>query len=533
MTITIRVSTVSRVQEFLEKNILFILVLTLGVISVLSFVYFLSTGLNVAYNDARSHLDIGRRVVESLKPGLAQLGSVWLPLPHLLMLPTIWNDWFWHTGMSGALQSMISFVLIGVLIYLFLQRLGVNMVGRLIGVVIFVLNLNILYMQSTAMTELLLLASMTAGIYELLKWEQTNKLVYLIRSSLWIMLSTLNRYDGWFLFLCAAGIIAIISYLRQGRKAAEGRIILFCSLAGVGILAWFVWNYLIFHDPLYFAFGPYSAHTQQDQLASQGYLSTRRNVLLSFESYLFALVYNSNLLIFVISLLGSGLIFLDKKLRFTTKLVLSTLFVPFVFNVLALYLGHSVLFIQGISGNTWFNVRYGIMMVPSLAILSGYLVGRVKNLRVILIGLILLVTAFMFINQDAVTIDDARYGESQKNVSGVSNWLHEHVSQENGYILMSVAKNDAVAFSSDLPMSRYITEGTGKYWDGATTHPSHWVRWVVMRTNDDTDEAYVRIHNLPEFKQKYSLVVHFPYADIYELKPQYTYTQPSLAQSKL
>jgi hypothetical protein len=39
------------------------------------------------YADAHSHLLIARRVFDSLNPGLAQLGDVWLPLSHLLMVP--------------------------------------------------------------------------------------------------------------------------------------------------------------------------------------------------------------------------------------------------------------------------------------------------------------------------------------------------------------------------------------------------------------------------------------------------------------
>jgi hypothetical protein len=137
--------------------------------------------------------------VEGLKPGLAQIGSVWLPLPHILMVPTIWNDFMWHTGLSGALQSMVAFVATGLLIYKFLERLKVGLLGRLIAVLVFVVNLNVLYLQSTAMTELLLLGTMTAGCYYLLVWHQDNNVLNLIKSSFWIMLSTLVRYDGWFL----------------------------------------------------------------------------------------------------------------------------------------------------------------------------------------------------------------------------------------------------------------------------------------------------------------------------------------------
>src|SRR5258708_6150104 len=110
----------------INKHMVSILIIFLSLVSMYCFILYLHNGLGLQYNDARSHLDIGRRVVEGLKPGLAQLGSVWLPLPHLLMIPTIWNDFMWHSGLAGTLQSMISFVATGVLIYKILEKLNVN-----------------------------------------------------------------------------------------------------------------------------------------------------------------------------------------------------------------------------------------------------------------------------------------------------------------------------------------------------------------------------------------------------------------------
>src|SRR3972149_11877050 len=109
---------------FGEKYLHQTVILVLSIISILTFIWFYNNNLGLAYNDARSHLDIGRRVVEGLNPGLAQIGSVWLPLPHLLMVPTIWNDFMWHSGLAGALQSMISFVATSLIIFLFLRALG-------------------------------------------------------------------------------------------------------------------------------------------------------------------------------------------------------------------------------------------------------------------------------------------------------------------------------------------------------------------------------------------------------------------------
>src|SRR3989344_7542885 len=172
MQITINRKKLQRFNQFLDRYIIYLMVAVLAFLSIHVWLGFYDNGIGLAYNDSRSHLDIGRRVVEGLKPGLAQIGSVWLPLTHLLMVPTIWNDFMWHSGLSGALQSMISFVATSVLVYLFLKKLGAGLYSRLFGVVLFVANLNVVYLQSTAMTELLLLATMTAWAYYLLLWAK-------------------------------------------------------------------------------------------------------------------------------------------------------------------------------------------------------------------------------------------------------------------------------------------------------------------------------------------------------------------------
>ena len=119
----IKKESIEKQKKKFERYFSYAIILVLSFISIINFLIYYNNKLGLAYNDARSHLDIGRRVVEGLKPGLAQLGSVWLPLPHILMIPTIWNDFMWHSGLSGALQSMIAFVATGFLIYLFLKKL--------------------------------------------------------------------------------------------------------------------------------------------------------------------------------------------------------------------------------------------------------------------------------------------------------------------------------------------------------------------------------------------------------------------------
>lgn len=525
---------IKKLKDVCASHQLLILILILTTFSISSFVVYYFNHLGLSYNDARSHLDIGRRVVEGLKPGLAQLGSVWLPLPHLLMVPTIWNDFMWHSGLAGALQSMISFVATGAIIYYYLRKLGIGFLGRVIAIMVFVANINILYLQSTAMTELLLIATMTAAAYELLCWWKNAKLVSLVKASFWVMAASLIRYDGWFLFAMTTALISIHTYKRYGYKAAEGKFLFFATLGALGIGLWFLWNLLIFKDPLYFIYGPYSAYAQQQQLAAAGNLATKGNLLYSLKVYFYALAYNSNTFILALGALGACIFYFDKKIKGGVKLAASALFAPLIFNVLALYLGQSVLFIQGLSGNTWFNARYGIVMMPAIAIFIGYLIHKSGKLKYVLIGLILMVSFFTFANQDAVTIDDARVGSSQKNVTEVSSWLSANAKDKPGFILISAASHDAIIFSSGLPMSKFIHEGTGNYWLAATSSPDRWARWIIMRTHDRNDLTY-RLVEKNKGLLRYDLVGHFPFADIYQLKDEYLSTlntTPSLGHQK-
>lgn len=507
-------------KRFFETHSIIILAIILVIISISSFIFYHKNGLGLAYNDARSHLDIGRRVVEGLNIGLAQLGSVWLPLTHLLMVLTIWNDFMWHSGLAGAIQSMIAFVATGLLIYMFLREMDVGTWGRLVGVILFVANINVLYLQSTAMTELMLLGMMTAGAYHLLRWFKTENLLSILYASFFIMLATLVRYDGWFMLFFSAMMIGIYLFKKYGYAKAEGIFVLFCTLGGFGIFLWLLWNAIIFKDPLYFAFGPYSAHAQQTQLNNAGVLPTKGNWIFSLRMYAYALAYNTGAFTMFLGLAGAIILWFDKDISKNIRFATVALIAPVLFNVLALYLGHSVLHIQGISGESWFNVRYGIMMMPSFVIFVGYFVDKFKPLRPVTIGLLTFVLIFTFTSKDAVTIDDARVGSSQKNVTEVSGWLKENTADKKGYILISAASHDSIIFSSGLPMKKFIHEGSDKYYKNAIENPDLWVRWIVVRSYSNDDSTWREIKDKPGF-QRYLLVDHYPFADIYELKEEY------------
>lgn len=88
-----------------------------AVLSIAFFAWYDAHGVTAAFNDARIREMIARRVLMSQTPGLAQLGTTWLPLPFMLMLPLIWNDTLFRTGIAGSLPAMLAYVIAAVYVY--------------------------------------------------------------------------------------------------------------------------------------------------------------------------------------------------------------------------------------------------------------------------------------------------------------------------------------------------------------------------------------------------------------------------------
>src|SRR5580698_8711901 len=80
-------------------------------VSFISFAYYFQHSGLLLYGDAVAHINIARRVFDSRTPGLLQLGTVWLPLPHLLMISFLLSDSAWQSGIGGSVPSMVAYAL--------------------------------------------------------------------------------------------------------------------------------------------------------------------------------------------------------------------------------------------------------------------------------------------------------------------------------------------------------------------------------------------------------------------------------------
>ena len=64
------------------------------------------SGLALSHYDAKAHLVVARRILDSITPGWEQIGAVWLPLPHLLNMLPVQIDLFYRTGASAIALSI-------------------------------------------------------------------------------------------------------------------------------------------------------------------------------------------------------------------------------------------------------------------------------------------------------------------------------------------------------------------------------------------------------------------------------------------
>src|SRR5882724_691986 len=79
-------------------------------VSLVAFLVYFGRGQILLYGDAGAHINIARRVFDSRTPGPLQLGTVWLPLPPLLMMPFLVSDSAWSSGIGGSIPSLVSYV---------------------------------------------------------------------------------------------------------------------------------------------------------------------------------------------------------------------------------------------------------------------------------------------------------------------------------------------------------------------------------------------------------------------------------------
>jgi Gpi18-like mannosyltransferase len=170
-------------------------------------------GYILYYGDAQAHLNISRSIIDSKTPGYDQLGSVWLPVLHVICIPFVANDWLWSTGLAGTIPVAVCFVASVAFFYLAAREAYGGALAAAVTAACYALNPNLLYLGSIPMTEVVFLAALSIMLFALLRFRRTQNRSLVVLAAFASMMASLTRYDGWFLipfftagfFGCARG----------------------------------------------------------------------------------------------------------------------------------------------------------------------------------------------------------------------------------------------------------------------------------------------------------------------------------------
>jgi hypothetical protein len=186
-----------------------------------AWIWFLTQGLVLSHYDAKAHLVVARRVFDSITPGWQQIGAVWLPLPHLIQILPTQVDAFYRTGAFASLVSIVSFsIMTWAAARLVLAMTG-SALGAFTAAVLLIANPNLLYLQSTPMTEPLMLAVVFVVLFWLYEWVEAAPARIPTRLGVALFAAAWTRYEAW---LILAAALAAVAYVLTRRGMALKRV---------------------------------------------------------------------------------------------------------------------------------------------------------------------------------------------------------------------------------------------------------------------------------------------------------------------
>jgi hypothetical protein len=440
-------------------------------------------GYALYYGDAEAHLNIARRILDSRTPGAEQIGTVWLPLPHLLLLPFVMRDAWWHSGLAGVLPSVGCFVITGTFLFSAARRVFLSSGAALAVTLLFALNPNILYLQATPMTEPLFLASFAALLWSTLWFRDSQSPWAVLIAAAASNAASLTRYEGWFLipFVCLYLVVAA----KQKRHA-----VLFGVLAALGPLAWLAHNQYYYSNALEFYNGPYSATAIQHQQPYPG----DHDWFTSVRYYLAASRWVAGWSLLMLGAVGT-LMGLARRAAWPLFLLL----LPPLFYVWSMHSSGTPIFIPSLAPYSWYNTRYAIAAVPFAAFAAGALVTRFPDRLQVKAALILAIAitgVWTFGGPPSIC-----WKESEVNSEARRAWTAQAASflareyRPGSGVVFPFGDLTGVLREAGIPLREGLHEGNRAAFDAAMARPDLLLRhagsveWGLAFSGDTVDRA--------------------------------------------
>lgn len=445
-------------------------------------------GCALYYGDAEAHLNIARRIVDSRTPGPEQIGTVWLPLPHLMMIPFVLHRNWWQSGFAGVLPSVICFVFAGVFLFAAARRAYKSALAGLGAVLIFALNPNMLYLQSTPMTEPAFALALAALVWATLWFRDSQSVLAILAAAAASNAASLTRYEGWFLIPFVA-----LYFLWTAKR--KWHAILFVALAAAAPLAWLAHNRFYYGNWLEFYNGPWSAMAIYHRYLAQGMKPYPGD-----HDWPSALLYYLDAAKLVIGwpalIIGAvGVPVAIWKRAFWPVLLFAL--VP-AFYIWSMHSSGTPIFVPDLWPKSYYNTRYAIAMLPLAAFAGAALIAMTPKDARLLSALVLAgIPAGWWIIQNQAPVC---WKESEVNSAARREWTQQAADflaanyQRGSGIICPFGDLTAVLREAGIPLRESLHEGNGPDWLAATSRPDLALdeEWALVIAGDDASRAVER-----------------------------------------
>jgi len=467
-----------------------------------------SRGYLLLYGDAVAHLAIARRIIDSVNPGLPQIGSVWLPLPHLLLVPFVSKIQWWQTGTGGTWPSFAFYILGNVGFYRLARRM--LPVHWAFGATLFyALNPNLLYLATTAMTEPLFLAIFvwsTVVVMECIDAIRDEQIRVvkgrLIAAGILSVLSVYTRYDGWVLAACV-WLMLTISLVKNKRVFERVRVafIILTVLTVLAPIGWMAHNWRYTGDPLDFMRGPYSAAAIERKTAPPGqHYRGWHNPAWALLFYtrtaqVDAAAWETGFLLMAAAIAGTWMLWKRGLARASVLL-----WMPLPFYIYSVSFGSVPIFIPQLYPHSYYNARYGMELLPALVVFAFVVVAWFENriIRTRPVQAVFLQPAVMVLaiaNCVAMTwltplVLKEGIVNSRTRVPFETSIARELLAMPQGLPVMMYTSDHVGAIQqTGIPLKQFISESDYDSFHRALAEPAKYAAYVVAIDKDPVSDA--------------------------------------------
>ena len=445
-------------------------------------------GLTLSHYDARGHLVVARRIIDSITPGWQQIGAVWLPLPHLLNLLPVQIDALYRNGASAVAISVTAFAIATAAVAWIVLAFTDSALAALAGAAVFAFNPNVLYLQATPMTEPLLLALTTVAVAMLIEGSVPAA------TGIVFALACLTRYEAWPVTMCALAA-AVWARWRSGDPwpAAWRRVAPVALYPAAAVLAFLVFSRVVigrwfvssgFFVPENRALG--------DPLLAAGEIWWGTHML---SGYLTIALAAAGLIV----LLVRGVVTRERAGGIIALSLLAAGALPWA----AFVNGHP------------FRIRYMVPLIVCEAIGAGIAAGASRRLRVVTALVVLGAAAYELrpvgrsFRAGVPMVVEAQWEQPNAPVrKTITRYLRAEYDGEKIMASMGSLGHYMQEASRDgFAIADFLHEGNGDIWLAALESPRPFVGWVLIEEKANGGDTLARIaRERPHFLDGFSRV---------------------------